>query len=64
MADEEQLKRMFGEDGLANLKSHAELLNMSLASFIFMSQYEPVGLLESLKEAMLKKQREDEAAVR
>jgi hypothetical protein len=63
--NEEQMLKMFGEDGLKNLKSHAELLNMSLATFVFMSQFEPVELLKMLQNAYLKqKQEQPETAVR
>ena len=63
--NEEQMLKTFGEDGLKNLKSHAALLNMSLASFVIMSQFEPVELLKMLKDAYLKqKQEQRETAVR
>lgn len=49
---EDQMKRMFGEDGLNNLKEHAKLLNVSLATFVFMANFTPSELARQLQDAL------------
>lgn len=45
---EDQLKRSFGEEGLNNLKAHAKSANMSLATFVFMANFNPSELARIL----------------
>lgn len=58
VTDEERLLEKYGEQGLLNLKAHAELLNMSLDQLESISEVAPVAILEMLHEAMLRKQRD------
>ena len=57
--DEQMMLEKYGEIGLANLKAHAELLNMPLDQLVSIADLAPVALLEMLQAAMIKKQRDD-----
>jgi hypothetical protein len=59
MKTEDELRLRFGEEGLKNLKAHAELLNMSLATFVLMANFNPSELARQLQSSIKVKQQSE-----